>query len=99
VSNRTLRQLLQDFAKSPEPAVPMVKLPLRGDADRRHLPTIKPVRRRLNENTRTLRAERRFLLMRYDSYGLPPAIYQVLLALECELAWRQHREARHAEAQ
>jgi hypothetical protein len=55
---------------------------------------VKPIRRELNGNTRTLRAERQFLLMRYDSYAMSPAIYQVLLALECELSWREHREVK-----
>jgi hypothetical protein len=92
--NRNLRQLLQDFARPV--AVPMVKSPAVPAVKQ---PPIEPakvrsIRPELSGNSRTLRAERKFLLMRYDHYALPPAIYQVLIALERELSWREHREVK-----
>jgi hypothetical protein len=41
--------------------------------------------------TRALREERMFLLSRYDSYAMAPAIYKILRDLEVELSWRQYR--------
>jgi hypothetical protein len=90
--NRNLRQLLQDFARpvavkprAIKAAAPMVKPAA---------PMAKSIRRNLNEGTRALRAERRFLLQRYDFYALPPGLYAHLRQLEIELGWRQHQKER-----
>jgi hypothetical protein len=39
----------------------------------------------------TLRAERLFLLIRYDCYALSPAIWMVVRDLEVEIAWLEYR--------
>lgn len=44
-----------------------------------------------------LREEIRFILQRYDDGALPPAVYEVIKKLQCEVALEQQRSCEEKE--